>query len=81
MKKEEFDHLEISDRSNIVWENGDYIAIREEQNYLVGLYVLNGFFVEVFYRFGRDISEVHSITEEQIIDLYMQEVDFSPLFN
>jgi hypothetical protein len=80
MKREEFDKLKIAERVNNVGNDGDYIALREYKNYLIGLYILDGFFVEVEYKNGRKIENVVSLNEEQVISLYMNDMDFSVLF-
>ncbi len=45
----EFTALSSDQQLNTVWEQGRYLALRQEVDQRVGLYTLGTFFVEVFY--------------------------------
>ena len=45
----EFSALSFQDQVVAVWEYGTYIATRYEEEDTVGLYHMNGFFVELYY--------------------------------
>ena len=45
----EFTALSADQQLAIVWEQGQFLALRHEADQRVGLYTLGTFFVEVFY--------------------------------
>ena len=45
----EFTALSSDQQLAIVWEQGQFLALRDEAGQRIGLYTLGEFFVEVFY--------------------------------
>ena len=49
MDSNNFDNLDIQEKGIVVFDKGEFIAVREYYNHRVCLYSVTGFFVEVHY--------------------------------
>jgi hypothetical protein len=81
MARTDFDEMTFTQRINYLWTCGDFILHRWQDNNLIGLFTLDGFYVEVFYK-GRTkhIDRIESIKEDTVITTYLSGLDLSPLF-
>lgn len=66
MTAKNFNELSIENKSTYLWENGIYVDERVSYNkYLIKIYSLDDFYVEVYY----------SIEDNKIEDIYGVETD------
>ncbi len=80
MKINKFDELDLHQRSDYVIDNGEYICMREHKKYLIGLYSLDSFFVEVFYKDSDiNIEQVLVVTEDYVLNEYLSFIDINTL--
>lgn len=57
MNPAKFLDLNLSDRVKVLYENGAFVVAIRYYGYKVNLYLLNGFYVEVFYNHKLDKIE------------------------
>ena len=82
MGQTNFDELSFMERLNYLWNYGDFIVYRWENNNLIGLYYLNNFYVEIRYKGNsKHVDVIESIKEDNILPLYLSDIDLSPLFS
>ncbi len=77
----EFDVLPPVEKAHTLFELGDELDVREENGYRIKLYVIADFFVELWYTTKKTrIGKLVSLSEEDVIDLYLDRIDISYLF-
>jgi len=78
----EFRELDETEQVEILWYNGEQIGRRKEQGYLVLLYQVEGFYVEVFYhRKQRVIKRYLSFeSDDRRLLPYLDKIDISPIY-
>ena len=67
--KEQFSKLSNSEKGNIIFNEGKYIAVRYYYNYTINLYLYNSFYVEVFY--SPDSNKIEVLEDLNKLDLYI----------
>ena len=82
ISKTKFRQLSIRQRGEYVFQEGDYIGLRQYYNHRINLYSLFDFFVEVWYLAAENkIEKIEVLESEKILDLYidkMIELDKKP---
>ena len=82
ISKTKFRQLSITQKGEYVFQEGDYIGLREYYNHRINLYSLFDFFVEVWYSPDRnEIEKIEVLESEKTLDLYidkMIELDKKP---
>jgi len=82
ISKTKFRQLSIKQKGEYVFQEGDYIGLREYYNHRINLYSLFDFFVEVWYSPGiNKIEKIEVLESEKTLDLYidkMIELDKKP---
>ena len=78
----EFLQLDETEQVEILWYNGEQIGRRREQQYLVLLYQVEGFYVEVFYHTKQRIIKRYLSFECGDVRLqpYLEKIDISPIY-
>ena len=78
----EFLQLNETEQVELLWYNGEQIARRKEDDYLILLYQVEGFYVEVFYhRKERVIKKYLSFDcSDERIETYLDKIDISPIY-
>ncbi len=76
----EFTQLNINDRANTVWAEGEFIGAREYYGHKVVLYVLKGLYVEVWYFIATNkIEKVEPIGDPKDLNHYLKDIDLEKL--
>lgn len=76
MKESDFDNLDIQEKGIVVFDKGEFIAVREYYNHRVCLYSLPGFFVEVHYSpDSNQITRIEKVNDEKTLSLYLSDID------
>ena len=76
MKKEEFRRLKLSQRYKLVNEKGTYLARRIHGGFLIHLYDLFGYYVEVWKPAGINLIQwIEVVNRDEILDSYLQDFD------
>jgi hypothetical protein len=78
----DFLQLNETEQVELLWYNGEQIGRRKEEDYLILLYQVEGFYVEVFYhRKERMIKRYLSFDcSDSRLDTYLEKVDISPIY-
>src|SRR5687767_8910813 len=76
-----FLQLNETEQVELLWYNGEQIGRRKEDDYLILLYQVEGFYVEVFYhRKERVIKRYMSFDcSDARLQPYLEKIDISPL--
>lgn len=78
----EFLQLNETEQVELLWYNGEQIGRRKEDDYLILLYQVEGFYVEVFYhRKERVIKKYLSFDySDKRLESYLEKIDISPIY-
>ena len=78
----EFLQLNETEQVELLWYNGEQIGRRKENDYLILLYQVEGFYVEVFYhRKQRVIKHYMSFDcSDSRLEAYLEKIDISPVY-
>jgi hypothetical protein len=80
MRLQDFTHLSLAKKVNLLYEQGVYIGKRKQRNTIVILYQLEGFYAEVFYRtYRREIDRISCFSGTARLDPYLSGMDVEPL--
>jgi len=76
----EFLQLNETEQVELLWYNGEQIGRRKEDDYLILLYQVEGFYVEVFYhKADYVIVKYNPFTKSELLEPYLNEIDISSL--
>jgi len=68
--------LDIDERVNHVWRFGTYLISREESGYIIDLYYLNNYYVEMFYNnVDNSIAEIKTFRSAMFLNPYLDQID------
>ncbi len=71
MDQEGYNGLDMYKKATYVWDNGKYVSVREYYGYKINLYLLPGFYVEVWYFVNENrIKKVELVSDNNILKLY-----------
>jgi len=78
----EFLQLNETEQVELLWYNGEQIGRRKENDYLILLYQVEGFYVEVFYhRKERVIKRYMSFDcSDRRLEPYLEKIDITPIY-
>ena len=78
----EFLQLNETEQVELLWYNGEQVGRRKEEDYLILLYQVEGFYVEVFYhRKERMIKKYLSFDcSDPRLQPYLEKIDISPIY-
>jgi hypothetical protein len=71
-----FNKLSLDQRIGMLELNGSYLMIRSCDHFNVLLYGLSGFYVEVWQTLNYDICSVQCISDDDVVQLYLDELSF-----
>ena len=73
--KHKFRNLDIDRKGEYVFQEGEYIGLREYYNHRINLYSLFDFFVEVWYFPAENkIEKIEVMESEKTLDLYIDKM-------
>jgi hypothetical protein len=80
MKLEEFQYLNKSTKTQVLFDNGIYLSSRQEPEYTIDLYQIDSFYVEVFYHHGsKVIIYLKAFSRLEDLGPYLDDIDLSQL--
>lgn len=80
MKQVRFLELETYERLQILWEEGEVISQKKYYNTTISLFLLDNFFVEVFFDPAvNDITAISVQDHPQILYAYVSDLDLSEI--
>jgi hypothetical protein len=75
MRFADFKSLSIAEQAYLLCQQGVLLAEREADNYVIALYQLESFYVEVYYRSGdNEILKLLSFHSTLLLDPYLQRI-------
>lgn len=81
INQEDFIELTKTEKVNHVFHSGKEILERTKGDYIINLYALNGFFVEVWYKKPENkIEKIEACPIDQVIARYEKEIELTQLF-
>ena len=76
ISKAKFRMLSITQKGEYVFQEGEYIGLREYYNHRINLYSLFDFFVEVWYfPVENKIVKIEVLESEKILDQYIEKMN------
>jgi len=76
MKAATFSHLSLSNQSNLLWRDGELLAVREADLFVIHLYSVFHFLVEVvFLKRSRRIEVIRIMDPKDTLEDYIDMVD------
>lgn len=79
--KEQFASLSLLERAAVVLENGIELIDRIYMSYIIKLYRVGNFYVELWYRQnGNKIDKLDIVEWDEVVHHYMKVIDISDLF-
>lgn len=80
--REDYDKLEFNERAKLLWDKGDFVAHIEYYNRKICLYILEGFYVEVYYEVEENrIENIKTTSDKKRIALYLSKIDLVEILN
>jgi len=77
----DFQNLTEDLKSYVLLNNGKHVAERNYSIYNIQLYVVYGFYVEVFYLPGSDeIDQILAVNSTEVLDLYLDSIDITDIY-
>jgi len=74
MSEDDFKEMSILERGMIVMKQGNHLSQVKRDEYLLNLYSVNDFFVEVYYSvIKNEIEKIDIVSDLSRIDLYIDE--------
>lgn len=67
-----FPNLTLAEKGNLVFNEGNYLAVRQYYGYFINLYLVEDTFVEVWYqREENKIEKIEILDDMKKLDLYI----------
>ncbi|TDH18418.1 hypothetical protein EXU57_23430 [Segetibacter sp. 3557_3] len=80
MTLHQFNQLSEAEKANYIWDNGDMVAVRYNDDKAFLLYQLGAFYAEVVYRNeGSKIEFIDAFVSTGQLDPYLENIDISEL--
>ncbi|MCG8320203.1 MAG: hypothetical protein MI921_11920 [Cytophagales bacterium] len=75
---EKFKKLTIDQQAKFVKTRGRYLSIRENRHFLIDLYCVDDFFVELWYSPNSvGINQIRSFKDIKLLEPYLKNIDIS----
>ena len=80
MMLKDFKLLPQSDQVDLIYRHGVYIGKRKEEELIILLYQVEGFYVEVVYkRYRHKVISMRCSSSTSLIDPYLEQIDVEHL--
>jgi hypothetical protein len=77
----DFQNLTEDLKSYVLLNNGQHVAERSYGIYSIQLYVVYGFFVEVYYLPGSDeIDQIVAVHSDEVLNLYLENISITDAY-
>lgn len=82
MTAAQFDLLNIHDQESLIFLEGEFIAARQEPEFIVRLFQFDSFYVEFYYHQVQNHPvSVRSFTDVEKLEPYLDSIDLSDLID
>jgi hypothetical protein len=80
MKIEEFKYLEKETKKRLLFDNGVYLASRQESEFIIELYQIDSFYVEAyFHESDQEIGYMRAFSSIEDLIPYLSKIDISSI--
>lgn len=79
MHRDKFNSLTLAEKADIVFQKDSFIDTREYYNQSINLYLVHGFYVEVWYNSTENKIVAISLPETKELSLYNSPINLSGL--
>ena len=80
MKIEEFKYLEKETKKRLLFDNGVYLASRQESEFIIELYQIDSFYVEAyFHESDQEIGYMRAFSSIDDLLPYLGKIDISSI--
>jgi hypothetical protein len=77
----EFKRLERKQQTDATWQLGEQVAIRITDSHQILLWVIEDFYVELFYNYREGkVEKLKSFRNPDLLFRYLKQIDISALF-
>jgi hypothetical protein len=77
----QFKVLELNEQAQATWELGEHVAVRMTATYKILLWVVEDFYVEMFYNYiDNKIEKIRSYRNPELLRPYLSQIDISSAF-
>ncbi|QNF32030.1 hypothetical protein HUW51_04545 [Adhaeribacter swui] len=81
MELSDFNQNNLQQKTNLIWNQGNFLAVRYSSNCNVCLYSMGKFFVEIWYRLAdNEINSIRSFKNSDDLDPYLKMIDLSEIY-
>ena len=82
MTSAQFNLLELKDQERLVFLEGNFIAVRQEPEFIIRLFQLDLFYVELFYhQLKNHAVSVRIFTDPSRLEPYFDSIDLSDILD
>jgi hypothetical protein len=82
MKIEEFKYLEKEKKKRLLFDNGVYLATRQESDFIIELYQIDSFYVEAYlHESDNEVGYMRAFSSIDDLLPYIGKIDISSLLN
>ena len=80
MNLTDFNRNNLQQKTTLIWEKGNFLAVRYSSNCNVCLYSMGKFFVEIWYRMAdNEINSIKAFYNYSFLEPYLEMVDLSEI--
>jgi hypothetical protein len=73
---EKFNTLGFDEKAWHVWHHATFLIVRQNSQYRVNLYHMNGFYIQLWYNVHRNrIDKIAATTSQRVIDPYLKLIE------
>lgn len=80
MHRDKFNSLTLAERAEVVFQKDSFVDTREYYNQIINLYLVHGFYVEVWYNSTENKIVDISLPNPNQLNLYKSPINLSNLF-
>ena len=82
MNQTDFLKLNINERAEVTWSEGEFVGTREYYGFKLSLYVLKGLYVEVWYFIATNkIEKVEPLADIKDLNHYLKDINIAKLLD
>ena len=75
-----FKQKNLQQKTNLIWERGDFLTVRYSNNCNVCLYSMGKFYAEIWYRLAdNEIHSIRAFTSSTHLDPYLALIDLAEI--
>lgn len=78
---EQFNALSFDEKAWHVWHHATFMIVRQNKQYRVNLYFMNGYYIQLWYHVKRNrIDKIAATYSTRVMDPYLKLIELKELF-